>query len=140
MFTRNWTVDNFSKGQRRARHFDHLPVFQESLPTNGLLNKSVQLAQDHAGHGDVDSHHDNIVQNAHRFLTRFGDETSPHVLTIQKLGRCATGQREHFGAMFPFENHSVRKHAYCGTRSTFPRRVSYLRGFLTLCARVDYTY
>ncbi len=92
--------------------FDHLPLYEDGLPTDGLLNKSVQLAQDHTGHEDIDGYYNNIVQDAHRFLTRFGDGTSPHVLTIQKLGFGATGQRERFGAMFRFKNHIVRKHAY----------------------------
>jgi hypothetical protein len=85
--------------------FNHLPLYEDGLPTDGFLNKSVQLAQDHTGHDDIDGYHNNIVQDAHRFLTRFGDSTSPHVLTIQKLVLGATGQREHFGAMFRFENH-----------------------------------
>jgi hypothetical protein len=105
-------VRNHFRKPTESATFDHLPPYEDGLSTDGVLNKSVQLAQDHTGHDDIDGYYNSIVHDTHRFLTRFGDGTSPHVLRIQKLGLGATGQREHFGAMFLFENHIVPQNAY----------------------------
>jgi hypothetical protein len=44
------------KSQTESATFDHLPLYEDGLPTDGLLNESVQLAQDHTGHDDIDGH------------------------------------------------------------------------------------
>jgi hypothetical protein len=41
--------------------YKHLPLRKDALATDGLLNKSVQLAQDQTGHGDVDHYYNNGV-------------------------------------------------------------------------------